>query len=93
MGPLSFINYLERIDSMEVKKSKYTAQHKWQAENLETIRIKPNKKLCIKFRLEQAAKAHSMSVTAYAVAAIETALDSDGLPRPTPDARQDDNTP
>lgn len=67
---------------MEVKKNKYSAQEKWQAENLETIRIKPNKKICLKCRLEQAAKMKNMSITAYATAAIETALERDGLPRP-----------
>lgn len=74
---------------MDVKKSKYTAQHRWQEENLETIRIKPNKKFCLKSRLERAAKAKNISVTAYAVQALEDALQRDGLPRPAADVTQD----
>ena len=38
---------------MEVKNGKYSAKKKWQAENLETIRTKSNKKYCIKCKLEQ----------------------------------------
>ena len=74
---------------MVVKKSKYNAQNKWQAENMEKICLKINKKLCVKCRLEQAAKQNNMSITAYAVAAIEDALTRDGLPRPALDAVQD----
>lgn len=74
---------------MDVKKSKYSAQEKWQAENLETIRIKPNKKICLKSRIEQAAKMKNTTITAYVTAATEDALTRDGLPRPVSDVVQD----
>lgn len=72
---------------------KYDAQNRWKSKNVESMRLEFNKKFCLKCRLEQAAKAHDVSITAYAVAAIEDALQRDGLPRPTPGARQDDNIP
>lgn len=78
---------------MDDKKAQYARQNAWQTENLDTIRIKISKKFCIKSRLEQAAKLKNVTITAYVTAAIEDALQRDGLPRPPSDAVQDDNTP
>lgn len=72
---------------------KYASNSKSRAKIYEQFALKTRREFCLKSRLEQAAKQNNMSITAYAVAAIEDALQRDGLPRPAPDARQDDNMP
>lgn len=72
---------------------KYASNSKSRAKIYEQFALKTRREFCLKCRLEQAAKQNNMSITAYAVAAIETALERDGLSRPSSDAVQDDNTP
>lgn len=74
---------------MEVKNGKYSAQNKWQAANLEKICLKFNKRFYIKNRIALAAKEAGISSTAYVMQAIETALTTDGYPRPD-EGQQDD---
>lgn len=74
---------------MDVNSKKKSPRQKWDDENTERICLKINKAFCAKQRLKDAAKAAKMTPTAYAMAAIEDALQRDGLPRPAADVTHD----